>query len=233
MTSLTAETLNALHTMWAGRMGVSPSTFKGEQIVVRSWPGASAAVVVRCGAAVVVGAPQRALDLLRELPREQLLDPDSLMATLGDHDPQLLGPAQLAYADAQTLTLPSTSQVRSASRRDLDSVLAACPDADREESGLEEMEQWWVASDRHGAPVAAAGYETWDGIVAHLGVLVAPSCRGRGHGAGAASAAVEHAVRAGLVPQWRSAAGNEPSRRLGRSLGFQPLGEQITLLLSR
>lgn len=231
MTTPGPAALHAIHAMWAGRLGVQPAVFGQEQTVYRSWPGASAAVVVRVGSTVVVGAPQPALTRLRDLSREQLQEPASLMAALGDHSPQLLGPAHLAYADAQTLTLAPTSQVLRASRHLLEDVLALCPDEDREESGLEEMAQWWVATDHDGAPVATAGYETWDERVAHLGVLVAPRSRGTGRGAAAASAAITHALDAGLVPQWRSAVWNEASLRLGLRLGFVAHGEQITLLL--
>lgn len=232
MTTLSPATLHALHEMWAGRLGVRPSVFEREQTVYRDWPGASAAVMVRAGSTVVIGAPEPALTRLRELSRDQVQQPESLMAALSDLGPQLLGPACLAYADAPTLALGATSQVHRASRHELDLVLALCRGEEREESGLEEMTQWWVATDHDGAPVAATGYETWDERVAHLGVLVAPRNRGTGRGAAAASAAITHALEAGLVPQWRSAVSNEPSLQLGRHLGFVPHGEQITLLLS-
>lgn len=187
--------------------------------------------VVRVGATVVIGAPEHLLSPLRELPPSQLLEPASLMSALADHRPELLGPARLAYVDARSLSLSSTSTARRASRLELASVLAACEDEDSEESGLEDMERWWIADGPDGEPAAAAGYEIWDDHIAQLGILVAPGHRGNGYGAGAASAAIEHALEAGLVPQWRSAAGNEPSERLGMRLGFVPYGEQITLLL--
>lgn len=229
-TSLSVGSLRVLHEMWAGRLDVSPSVFEEEQTLFRSWPGASAAVVVRVGFTVVIGAPEHLLTPLRELPPPQLLEPDSLMAALADHTPQLLGPARLAYADARSLSLGTTSTVRRASRAELAPVLAASPDEDRGESGLEEMERWWIADGRDGEPTAAAGYETWGDRIAQLGILVTPGHRGHGYGASAASAAIEHALSVGLIPQWRSAAGNNASQRLGRRLGFVPHGEQIALI---
>jgi hypothetical protein len=61
-------------------------------------------------------------------------------------------------------------------------------------------------------------------------VLTAGRARGCGHGGLVASAAVEPAVGAGLLPQWR--ARPEASRGIARVLWVQELGSRISLRLS-
>ncbi|MFF2963997.1 GNAT family N-acetyltransferase [Streptomyces sp. NPDC057963] len=77
--------------------------------------------------------------------------------------------------------------------------------------------------------VAAAGYWSSPQSVAHLSVLVAPHCRGRRLARAVASAAVAHALDAGLLPQWR--ARPYPSQRVAVALGFRELGAQLSIRL--
>ncbi|MFE0653731.1 GNAT family N-acetyltransferase [Streptomyces sp. NPDC059534] len=67
--------------------------------------------------------------------------------------------------------------------------------------------------------VAGAGYRNWPRRTAHISVLTAPEARGRGLARITASAAVAHALAAGLVPQWR--ARPPASRRVDAALGFE------------
>lgn len=79
---------------------------------------------------------------------------------------------------------------------------------------------------------AVAGYEPWGGVLAHVGVLVAPAYRGRGLALPVASEATRQALAAGLVPQWRCRLGNEPSARLRDCLGFVLMGRQLTIAVT-
>ncbi|WP_347336090.1 GNAT family N-acetyltransferase [Streptomyces sp. Root1304] len=79
------------------------------------------------------------------------------------------------------------------------------------------------------AVVAAAGYEAWPESTAHVSVLTAAGHRGRGLARRTASAAVAHALEAGLMPQWR--ARTVESRAVARALGFRELGVQLSVRL--
>lgn len=197
-----------------------------------TWEAIPAASVVRIAGATVVGAPAPAAEKLADLSSTSLLDPAQLVSALDGLGPTLFGAATLSYLDARTFTPSLSMQVDVAERKDLERVLAALPSADRDESGLAEMERWWVVNGPDGTSRAAAGYETWNGAIAHVGVAVVPEARGRGNGAAAASAAVAHALGSGLVVQWRSGVRNLASRRLGERLGAVPLGDQVTVDLS-
>ncbi|WP_114854421.1 GNAT family N-acetyltransferase [Brachybacterium sp. YJGR34] len=225
--ALAPGTLRTIHRVWARRLGAPAHSFEADGVVPVVWDGADAVSVVRLGGAIVLGGPESALGALRDLPGPRLLDPAAVMLALEGRGPRLFGAAHLAFVDQGKVTAPAS--VRSASRGDLEEVLATLSEDERAESGLREMERWWVASGPTGAPAAAAGCETWDGAIAHLGVAVAPQRRGTGLGAAAASAAIARSLASGLVPQWRSGVGNAASRRLGTTLGAVPLGEQVTV----
>lgn len=224
--------MNGFRRVWAGRLGVSPHVFDGVGPVFVDGKTVPAAVVVRLGDATVVAAPERALAVLRGLDAQQLLDPVSLVAVLEPEGPQLVGKARLSCLDSQTFSPDRTATPREAAPADVEAVLSECSVDECDESGLREMDALWVAGQSAGEPVAAAGYEIWDGGIAHVGLAVASGARRQGLGAGVASAAVEHALSAGLVPQWRSAVENAASESAGRRLGFVPLGEQIAVDLT-
>ena len=108
-------------------------------------------------------------------------------------------------------------------------VLAADAE-DVEESGIGEITSPAFGVWERGEVVAAAGYRDWPLGTAQLSVLTAAGARGRGLGRAAASAAVEHAIAAGRLAQWR--ARSRASRRVALSLGFRELGSQVSIDLN-
>jgi GNAT superfamily N-acetyltransferase len=110
-------------------------------------------------------------------------------------------------------------------------LLSRAGDDDAGESGMADITSpAFVLHGPGGEVSAAAGYQAWPRSVAHVSVLVAPECRGRGLARQTASAAVAHALDAGLLPQWR--ARPPASRRVALALGFRELGAQLSLRLS-
>ena len=77
--------------------------------------------------------------------------------------------------------------------------------------------------------VAAAGYLTWPGRVAHLSVLTNPAFRGRGLAKLAGASATADALARGLLPQWRARVPG--SVRAAASLGFVFCGSQLSIRL--
>ncbi|MFI6921680.1 GNAT family N-acetyltransferase [Nonomuraea spiralis] len=148
---------------------------------------------------------------------------------------EVLGPATLAYLDVEDFVpVHEGAGVERvpAGDRDVEGLLEAVDGKDAEESGLGEVgSAVWVVRDGGGDVVAAAGYRPWLDSAAHLSVLTAERCRGRGLARVVASAAVDDALAQGLLPQWR--ARPEPSRRVARALGFREYGEQVSLLVRR
>lgn len=231
-TALAPDSLRTIRRVWAERLGTAEEELEREGLSTVTWEAIPAASVVRIAEATILGAPPRALEKLTGRSAATLLDPAALVSALGGLEPVLFGAAQLAYLDAATFTPAPSRQAAAADGEAIDGMLEALPARDRDESGLAEMDRFWVVKGSDGTAVAAAGYETWSGAIAHLGVAVATDARGGGLGAAVASAAAAHALDAGLVVQWRSGVPNLASRRLGERLGAVPLGEQVTVDLS-
>lgn len=79
---------------------------------------------------------------------------------------------------------------------------------------------------------AVAGYEVWDGCIAHLNILTHPARRGRGFGREAVAALARTALDRGLVPQYRVLADNAPSLAVAAAVGFQPYATSLALRLT-
>ena len=107
-----------------------------------------------------------------------------------------------------------------------------CPPDDVTEVGLRAMTERFVLLDDREAPDAGSGYEEWEGILAHLGVLVPPALRRGGLGTLAGAMATNDALDSGLIPQWRCRPENAASLGLARRLGYEPVGTQTTVLLT-
>lgn len=144
---------------------------------------------------------------------------------------RLLGEAVLAFTDAYV----DHDELESVAVSDEPQAVAdlehGCPPDDVTEVGLSSMGQRFVLLDDRDAPTAGSGYAEWQGILGHLGVLTLPALRREGHGLLAGALALDDALDAGLVPQWRSRRENAASLALGRRLGFEAVGTQTTVVL--
>lgn len=243
----TAPTVTRARALWTELAGVpveftSPGSVvvaPGSLLCPPGWAG-----IVRIGDAAVVTAPdRRTADALRGAARalscEELADPVRLGGALSGTAPVLdvLGPAALCYLDGgRDAFVPALPRAEGSGLRveraasdapALSALLAAAGKDDAAESGLDGITSPAFLLVEGGDVVAAAGYVTWPGSVAHVCVLVAPDRRGRGLAPVVASSAVSHALDAGLLPQWR--ARPHASRRVAATLGFQELGAQLSV----
>ncbi|MEV4430223.1 GNAT family N-acetyltransferase [Streptomyces sp. NPDC049602] len=198
-------------------------------------PPGWAGVVALGGSALVTAPDERAAATVRAalagLPVTALVDADSVRAALPVTG--VLGPAALSYVSpegfrpAAALSAvdrlpgghPALRVLEESAGRD-----------DSAEAALDDITSPAFVVHEQGRVAAAAGYEAWPGRTAHLSVLTAPGARGRGLARAAASAAVAHALAAGLLPQWR--ARPPASRRVAAALGFEELGAQLSLELA-
>jgi hypothetical protein len=241
--------LHRARQLWT-ELAVSPVPFPGAafEVVVSprstlcppGWVG-----IVALGRSAIVTAPADATaDLLRSalagLPAAALTDPAVLLPRLPVTE--LLGPATLAYCDANGFRTPASSRPddhfedpAAASALDpgddaLTAFLARVPSEDVAESGMDDITSPAFVTRTGSEIVAVAGYRMWPAQTAHISVLTAPGARGRGLARLVAGAAVAAALAADLLPQWR--ARPEASRRVARSLGFRELGTQLSIRIS-
>lgn len=181
---------------------------------------------------VLVG-PQWLLERAMPLEDRALQNGSSLLSLAADHGGRLLGQVDLAYRDAYVddeglEELVATDDPEAA--RDLE---CGCPPDDVAEVKLAEMSRQLITLDELDHTTAGAGYVEWAGLLAHLGALTPPQLRRSGHGTRATALAVNDALDAGLVPQWRARTGHRAAQAISRRLGFSSVGSQTTVLLPR
>lgn len=196
------------------------------------WVGA----VVLQGSAIATAPDTVAAEQVRtvgfQIPAADIVNADRLSTVLPVVEAR--GPAALAYSNGE-LFRPAALGARKFERvspqdRSLSEFLASTAAADRDESGLDEITSSAFVVRSAGVVASAAGYRVWPNRTAQVSVLTAPDRRGQGLARIAASAAVEHALTQGLVPQWR--ARTTESRRVATALGFYELGAQLSFRLN-
>lgn len=146
-----------------------------------SWTG-----IVRIGDTALVTAPSAQAarivdDAARTMTHEEVVDPACLRAVLPVLD--VLGPASLFHLDRDGfLPAHEGTEVGRLPIGDggLAALLTLAGEEEAAESGLEDISSPAFCLRQGDEVVAAAGYQSWPQSVAHLSVLVAPHCRGRG-----------------------------------------------------
>lgn len=108
-------------------------------------------------------------------------------------------------------------------------LLDACSDDDRDNAEFDvgALDPFLCGWDDDGALRALAGGRPWDRRPGYhdIGVIVRPDARRSGVGAAVVAAVSADIVAAGCRPLYRCAADNVGSRRLCRSVGFEPVVE--------
>lgn len=177
--------------------------------------------------------PSWALEAARAIPGEELARHSTLLSLSRPHGGRALGEAFLYFCDVLP-SFPEEGPLVSSDPGHARALERRCPPDDVAEVGLSGMEQSCVLVDDRSdppVPLAGAGYDIWGGILAHVGVLTAPDERRRGRATFATSVAVEEAMAAGLIPQWRARADNVASQRTALGAGFVLAGTQTSVVL--
>lgn len=220
-----------------------PVTFTpagGVNVVVspqsRMCPSECVGVVVLGGSAIVTVPNDGTAAMVREaftsLSVEAVADVKAVGAVLPVAG--VLGPATLSYvAEGDFRPAPpgpvAVGQLP-AGHPDLRELAKLAGGRDAGEAGLDEIDSPVFVVRADGEVVAACGYRAWPAQTAHLSVLTAPKWRGQGLARVTGSAAVAHALAAGLMPQWRARPAE--SRRVALALGFRELGAQLSIKLA-
>jgi hypothetical protein len=227
---LEPATVQTVWSFWARRNQLEKAPTAG--VVVRAVPEGDHLSVTRVEGVTFVVVPDDVASRVSGWEPHDFFDVARLRELGGDSS-HVLGPAALAYADRSSLdpVLSSTVVPLPLGDARLARLAATVPDAEWGESGVGlDLASRFAVADSDGL-VAVAGYQDWNGVIAHLCVITRPNRRKRGHGLSVASAAANAALQAGRIPQWRSALRNVSSSALGERLGFVRIGEQVTVLL--
>ncbi len=182
----------------------------------------------------VLVAPPAVIERAADLPGEALADGPSLLGLAsgaGGGTARLLGATALAFSDT---FVPGRDLESTPVTDDPQAVVdleRLCPPDDVAEVGLSEMSWSFALLDDDDATLAGAGFDEWEHLLAHVGILTPPARRRAGHARIAAGIATNEALDRGLVPQWRARTDNAPSRRLAARLGYVTVGSQTTVVL--
>jgi len=170
------------------------------------------------------------LSTLSPLSSLDFLNMSLLLKSLDDYNVDPIGIASISYADSETLKKSSSfANSREGDLQEVELILSACAESEREESGVATMPFIFIAESITGKPAAVASYEIWSDKIAQLGVLTKPEYRKLGLAASAVQKSIQSALGSALVPQWRCRIGNSSSERLSRTLGFHNVGFQLAI----
>lgn len=185
------------------------------------------------GASALVG-PQWLLDAAAGIPDTELAQHVTLLTLTRSHGGHGLGSSALFFADDLPLNQPSEDLTVSRGNPEAIALEGLCPPDDVNEVGLQALEHRFTImhpEEEQPTPVACGAYSEWEGILANMGVLVAPPWRRRGLGTLAASIAAHEALAAGLTLQWKADVSNSSALAMARSLGFATGGLHASVLL--
>ncbi len=185
----------------------------------------------------VLSGPAWAIEAGQDLPGTELRSHSALLRLSRAHGGRGLGEAQLFFCDA----LPSIEGTPAMVSSDAGLVRALeqrCPPDDVAEAGLGAVEHPFVLLDDADSPdtdrptpLAGAGYDIWEGILAHIAVITPPDERRKGRARRVTAVVVEEAMASGLIPQWRARTDNTASQRTALRAGFVYAGTQTSVLL--
>ncbi|GAA3400437.1 GNAT family N-acetyltransferase [Pseudarthrobacter polychromogenes] len=223
---------------WARRLGLDDDAFSsalasGERIVRADQSARTVEFVRLFGSSALVGPPW-VIDAAADLPDEEMAQHVTLLTLTRQHGGHGLGAAALFFADDLPLRQPPEEMTVSHANAEAIELEGRCPPDDVNEVGLSDLEnRYTIVHELEGrrVPLACGAYTEWEGLLAHLGVLVDPEWRRRGLGSLAASIAAHEALAAGLTLQWRTDVSNTGSLALARKLGLSAGGIQTSVHL--
>jgi GNAT superfamily N-acetyltransferase len=135
---------------------------------------------------------------------------------------RVLGPAFYGYVDPTTFD-PVDDEARVLETDDesaFETLRAAVPDEEWANGGPEFRPGETVGRFVDDL-VAVAGYDVWDGLIAHVAVVTHPDHRSSGNGRAAVSLLTDRALDAGLLPQYRTSDAWPWSVALAEGLGYE------------
>jgi GNAT superfamily N-acetyltransferase len=195
--------------------------------------------ILVAGGAPLISLPADTFAALRALAQgwsaADVADVARLQQQLSPVCPRLIdrtiGPAFIAYGSADSLDLSDARFAQPiSSHADARRLRDACQPEEWEHGGSESEPAFGVI-DRLDGIVALAGYQVHNESIAHISVVTHPLHRGRGHGRAAVALAAQHALGAGLLPQYRTLRQNRASLEISARLGFVEYGFSVYIRL--
>ncbi|MCC8928564.1 GNAT family N-acetyltransferase [Rhodococcus sp. I2R] len=222
---------------WSRHLGLDDSALRPDHRHTAVDPNATCVTFVRLGDSSALLGPKDALTAAEARTDEELSKRGALGELLKSTAGRTYGPTVLAFADEVGTTLDRHDPLIS---RELGHVLgleALCAPDDVIAADLTRKRSWFtlLGDDRpadSAASLSAAAHLEWEGVLADVAVLTAPTARRQGNAQVVARLATNEAFDEGMIPQWRSSAENGTARRLAARLGYEEWGVFISVDLS-
>ncbi|QBJ97820.1 GNAT family N-acetyltransferase [Rhodococcus sp. ABRD24] len=228
-----AHQIDIIRLAWSREFGL-PDRALSESGVrsVRVDDTANRILFVRIAGAAALVAPGWAVERAADHTDDELADGRTLLTVAKGHAGRSPGPVELGWAADFGKDVAVEEPLVSHESAHVIELQGLCPPDDVAEAGLAEKRNWFTVLDEAHHPLASAGYTEWQGIVADMGALTAPSARRHGYGSTAARLATNDALDAGLIPQWRAHRDNVASRRLATRLDYEELGTFVSIAVA-
>ena len=227
--NLDPGTIAIIQLAWSRRLGLADDALAGDGSRIYSVQEQSRQVkFVRLFGREVFCGPAWAADRARGKSADELSRHTALASLSVEYGGRTVGADRLCFADSFPGPVEPADDVAVAEDHEFALELQRrCPPDDVAEAGLAEKEQLFIVVDDSSdepVPLAGAGYTIRDGILADISTLTAPDARRRGMGRYITSVAVEEAMAAGLIPQFRAPMDNLGAARTAAGAGFVAAG---------
>lgn len=184
----------------------------------------STVTFLRFGAGSVLCGPAWLLEAAADTADEELAAEAVLLGLLRDHgdvSARGLGESLLYHADQPPEIVESTTTLVSDEVSSAVELEELCPRDDLAGVRLSEQDKSFTLIAEEGqAPLSSAGYSVWEGLIADLAVLTAPSLRRHGLGTYIAAVAADDALSEGFVAQFAADVNHKGAQRLADALGL-------------
>lgn len=236
--NLDPGTVAIIQLAWSRRLGLADSALSaaapGERLYsIRE--EADTLSFIRLFDTEVFSGPRWAAERAGDLDAADLTRHGALVRLAREHGGRAVGSESLLFTDALPAPEPQEQLAVSSESAHALKLERQCPPDDAMEAGLGGQEELFVLVDDTAGdpePVAGAAYSIWEGILADVRILTVPRYRRQGLGRYVGAVAVEDAMAAGLVPQWRARLDNVGAARAASGLSFVTCGARSAVRLA-
>jgi RimJ/RimL family protein N-acetyltransferase len=230
---------------WARDFGCSGTQLRPTRTHVQQHVGAlldnPGIWILVAGGAPLISLPIDTINVLADLAQSWSASDVADVAALERHlaplcprpVDKIIGPAFIGYGSSDSLDLSDARFARPfASPEAIGRLQSACQQEEWDHGGSDpDPERTFGVVDQTNELAALSGYEVWNDSIAHISIVTHPLHRGRGLGRAAVALAAQHALDAGLVPQYRTLRQNTPSMSIAKRLGFIEYGFSVYVRL--
>ncbi|WP_334172989.1 GNAT family N-acetyltransferase [Sinomonas sp.] len=215
---------------WARRLGLPDLSFSDDGGRLLGFRDSSRELIaVELFGQLALSGPTELVNAAADLPDEDLLGGGALLRAAGP-GAHALSTAVLGFADDLPLFQPETEPEVSRGNPEAVELETRCPPDDVSSAGIERREHRFTLM-HDDAPVACAAYTVREGLLADLGILVAPGFRERGLGTFMVRLVAHEALAEGLLVQVEAQEQNVAALRLADAVGVAPSGRVASVKL--